>query len=59
MCDLLSRTENSELAHQSPSAVPATNVQLGKLNALASFSLCYPEALLQSCEKYVQINYEH
>lgn len=43
MCDLLSRTENSVMAHRRPSAVPVTNVQLGKLNALGSF-YC-PEAI--------------
>lgn len=57
MCDLLSRSENSVMAHQRPSAIPVTNVQLGELNALAS--LCCPGILFQSCEKYVQINYEH
>lgn len=57
MRDLLSIAENSVMAYQRQNAIPVTNVQLGKLNALASF--CCPEALFQSCEKYAQINCEH
>lgn len=56
VCDLLSTTENSVVAYQRPNAVPVTNVQLGNL---IHWLVSAVQTLFQSCEKYVQVNYEH